>query len=86
MQTISIGELQKNISIFNNLKESLKIVDKRRNKVLAIVYPYEERKESIVDELAGKYGVDEKFKNMSFKEIKELAWMEAMKEKYGFSD
>ena len=53
MQTISIGEIQKNISLLTQLSESFTIVDRRKNRSVAIVYPI--KNDSIVDSLAGKY-------------------------------
>ena len=88
MQTIGIGELQKNMGILTHLTEALTIVDKRKNKEVAVVYPIESTMSNIVDELAGKYAKYAKNvdANKSFQEIKEEAMMAAMKEKYGFSD
>ncbi len=90
MQTISIGELQKNVGILSNLTDTLVIRDKRKNKDIAIVNPVKDTQPSrnVVDELAGKFSkyarnVDS---TKSFKEIKEEAMMTAMKEKYGFPD
>lgn len=82
MLSIGIGELQKNTSIFKNIKEAFEIVDKRKNKKLATVYPY--HKVSVVDKLAGKYR-DRVAVNKSFEKIKEDSFTVAMKEKYGFS-
>ena len=38
MYSISIGELQKNISLLTQLTEAFTIVDKRKNKSVATVY------------------------------------------------
>jgi len=88
MQTIGIGELQKNMGILTHLTEALTIVDKRKNKEVAVVYPVENTTSNIINELAGKY--NKYAKNVdtskSFQEIREEAMMAAMKEKYGFSD
>jgi RNase H-fold protein (predicted Holliday junction resolvase) len=86
MISIGIGEIQKNISIFKNINEEIKIVDKRKKETLAIVYPIkQEYHKSIVNKLAGKYKDKIQQTNLSLKEIKELAMEEAMKEKYGLS-
>ncbi|PHS34545.1 MAG: hypothetical protein COA92_01225 [Sulfurovum sp.] len=89
MQTIGIGELQKNMGILTHLTEALTIVDKRKNKEIAIVYPMQgQQKKSVVDELAGKFNKYAKNVdvNKPFDQIKEEAMMEAMKEKYDFLD
>ena len=83
MLTVGIGEIQKNTSIFNNIKEAFEVVDKRKNKKLATVYPY--HNSSVIEKLAGKY------KNRiattdDFNEIKRNAYEEAMREKYGLTN
>lgn len=86
MQTIGIGELQKNMGILTHLTEALTIVDKRKNKSVAIVYPIVEENSTTVDEMAGSLG---KYTNIRIDDLdkaKEEAMMEAMKEKYGFTD
>ncbi|CAA6820437.1 MAG: Unknown protein [uncultured Sulfurovum sp.] len=37
--TIGVSELQKNISIIRNLKETLQVVDKKTNTLLATIVP-----------------------------------------------
>jgi len=86
VQTIGIGELQKNMGILTHLTEALTIVDKRKNKEVAIIYPIENNRPDIVDELAGSLGQYTTIKIDDLEEAKEEAMMEAMKEKYGFSD
>ena len=81
MKFISIGEIQKNISIFNNLNEIIQIIDKRKKKVLATIYP--NKTSSITHQLAGKYR--NYAKKGDLKSIKEEALKEAFGEKYGFS-
>ncbi len=83
MLSIGIGELQRNSSIFNNLSEEIQIVDKRRKKIVAMVYPVKEH--SVVDKLAGKYRGKVANKGLSLEQVKEEAMMEAMREKYGLS-
>ena len=39
MQSIGIGEIQKNTSVFTNMTETIQIIDKRKKQVLAMVYP-----------------------------------------------
>ncbi len=86
MQTIGIGELQKNMGILTHLTEALTIVDKRKNKKVAVVYPIEDLQGSVVDKLAGSLGKYTNIKIDDLDKAKEEAMMEAMKEKYGFSD
>ena len=83
MLSIGIGEIQKNTSIFANLTEVIQIVDKRKRKSLAMVYPV--RKQSVIGNLAGKYKDRIKKTGLSMEEIKERSMMEAMEEKYGLS-
>ena len=83
MLSIGIGEIQKKSSVFSNLTEAMQIVDKRKKRILAMVYPVQNT--SMVDRLAGKY----KSRIMPTKEdlqsIKEKAMQAAMEEKYGLS-
>jgi len=53
MQSISIDEIQKNITLLTQLTEVFTIIDKRKNREIAIVYPI--KKHSIVPLMAGKY-------------------------------
>ncbi|SMC09517.1 hypothetical protein [Nitratiruptor tergarcus] len=86
MISIGIGEIQKNISVFKNITEEIKIVDKRKKEILAIVYPVKQKEqEPFVKKLAGKYKNRIEKTNLSLQKIKELAMQEAMKEKYGLS-
>ncbi len=86
MQTIGIGELQKNMGILTHLTEALTIIDKRKNKEVAVVYPIENSKPNIIDELAGSLNQYTSIKIDDLEQAKEDAMMESMKEKYGFSD
>lgn len=86
MQTIGIGELQKNMGILTHLTEALTIIDKRKNKEVAIVYPIENSRPDIVAELAGSLSQFTTIKIDDLEQAKEDAMMEAMKEKYGFTD
>lgn len=83
MLSVGIGELQKNISIFQNLTEVLEVVDKRTKQPLALVYPI--HKSSITPMLAGKYKDKIASSHLSIEAIKEEAFTKAMEEKYGFS-
>jgi hypothetical protein len=86
MQTIGIGELQKNMGILTHLTESLTIVDKRKNKEIAVIYPVDKSSSSLLDTLAGKYSkyAQNKKSGKSFNEIRDEAMMLAMKDKYDF--
>jgi len=84
MQTVSIGDLQKNISLLTKIDDSLTIVDKRKNRAVAIVYPIEQN--SVAKNLAGKYKNRVNKTTKSLQEIKEQALTEAFGEKYGLSN
>ena len=87
MQTIGIGELQKNVGILTHLKEALTIIDKRKNREVAIIYPIKiQKKASIVKRLGGKYTYLAKNEDKTFQAIREEAMMIAMKEKYDLPD
>jgi len=82
MESVSIGEIQKNISLLTKLTEAITIIDKRKNKHVATIYPTKQH--SIIDSLAGKYkGQLEKI-NISTSS-KEEAFLESIGEKYGLS-
>ena len=52
MQSIGIGEIQKNTSVFTNMTETIQIIDKRKKQVLAMVYPV--KQQSVVNSLRPK--------------------------------
>lgn len=79
MYSISIGEIQKNITLITKLTEAITIVDKRKNKDVAVVYPV--KKHSIIPSLAGKYK-DQVEKVDDLEMAKEEAMKQAMSEKY----
>lgn len=83
MQSIGIGEIQKNTAIFTNMTEAIEIVDKRKKQVLAMVYPV--KQQSIIKKLSGKYKKRVQKSDKSLEEIKEYSMTEAMREKYDFS-
>ncbi|MFK5976832.1 MAG: hypothetical protein QM493_10015 [Sulfurovum sp.] len=82
MYTISIGDIQKNISLLTKLTEAFTIVDKRKNKSVAIVYPI--KKHSIIESMAGKYR-NRVAKVDDLEIAKEEAMKQVMSEKYGLS-
>ena len=89
MQTIGIGELQKNMGILTHLTEALTIVDKRKNKEIAVVYPVNNNKHNMIEEMSRKFQKKSKERGIVIEDLdkaKEDAMMEAMKEKYGFTD
>jgi len=89
MRTIGIGELQKNMGILTHLTEALTIVDKRKNKEIAVVYPVNNNKHNMIEEMSRKFQKKFKERGIVIKDLdkaKEDAMMEAMKEKYGFAD
>ncbi len=83
MNSVSIGDIQKNISLLTQLTDTLTIIDKRKNKMVAIVYPV--KKHSVIASMAGKYK-DRVQKCEDLEHAKESAMMQAMEEKYGLSD
>ncbi len=82
MISMGVGQIQKNISILTTLTEAIRIVDKRRNKTVAIVYPASSS--TSILSLAGKY--KNRVEGVSDLTVaKESAMIEAMGEKYGLS-
>jgi hypothetical protein len=52
--TIGVSELQKNISIIRNLKETLYVIDKKSNELLATILPNKKKSHlSLTEQLAG---------------------------------
>jgi len=79
---IGVSELQKNISIIRNLKETLYVIDKKTNEILATILPNKkEKKKSLTEELAGSMAngivVDDLDKAIS------ESYADAMMEKHG---
>ncbi len=83
VQRVSIGEIQKNITLITKLTEAVTIVDKRKNQDVAIVYPL--KKNSVIASLAGKYK-DRVSRVDDLETAKEEAMKRAMAEKYDLSD
>lgn len=80
MLQIGVGEFQKNLSILTTMTEAIEIVDKRRRKKIAVIYPSHEQ--HITATLAGKYR-SRVAPVRDLEAAKEAAMMEAMEEKYG---
>ncbi len=83
MHSISIGDLQKNISLLTQLDDILEIIDKRKNKKVAIIYPI--KKQSIVASMAGKYR-DKVTPCNDLQYAKNKAMTEILEKKYGLSN
>jgi len=89
MRTIGIGELQKNMGILTHLTEALTIIDKRKNKEIAVVYPANHDRHNMVEEMSRKFQRRAKKRGIvieNLEKAKEDAMMEAIKAKYGFTD
>jgi len=89
MQTIGIGELQRNMGILTHLTEALTIVDKRKNREIAVIHPVNHKKHNIIEEMSRKFQQRAKKRGIVVRDLeqaKEDAMTEAMKEKYGFTD
>jgi len=83
MLSIGIGEIQKNTSVLTNITETIQIIDKRKKRVVAMVYPV--KQQSVIKKLSGKYKDRIQKSDMSLKEIKEFSMAKALREKYGLS-
>lgn len=83
--TIGISELQKNISIFKNITETVQVVDKKTKEVLALVLPKSAiEKRALTDVLGGILHTDKTVQ--VYKNVDEMvadAYAQEMKEKYG---
>ena len=87
MQTIGISEIQKNISLLTKLKEAITIVDKRKNREVAIIYPLSGNREgSVVESMANKYSNKSTVQIEDLEKAREEAMMMTMRAKYGLSD
>jgi hypothetical protein len=89
MQTIGIGELQKNMGILTHLDEALKIVDKRKNKDIAIVYPLQSTKDNPVELMSNKFRQRAKARGIvveDLKKAKQEAYEMELVQKYGLSN
>lgn len=82
MISMGVGQIQKNISILTTLTEAIRIIDKRRNKTVALIYPASSS--APILSLAGKY--KNRVESVTdLESAKESAMMTAMEEKYGLS-
>jgi len=82
---IGVSELQKNISIFKNLTESIQIVDKRTKEVLALVLPKSQMQTvNLTDALGGILQKSKTIKKYDYlDDMIEDAYDMEMREKYG---
>jgi len=88
--TIGVSELQKNISIIRNLKETLHVIDKKTNELLATIIPNSNKKtddteDDWVERLGGVFSdsrLPEKYKGDVDAAIAD-AYHQEMMEKYG---
>ena len=82
---IGVSELQKNISIFKNLTETVHIIDKKTKEVLALVLPKSQMEEhTLTDALAGSLHVKSSMgEHKSFDTMVEDAYEQEMRKKYG---
>lgn len=81
---MGIGELQKHIAILTRLRESVQVVDRRRRKPVAMIYPY--RQGAGIRRLAGKYRDRIRPGDQSWEQMREAALTAAWDGKYGLSD
>jgi len=85
--TIGVSELQKNISMIRNLKETLYVIDKKTDEVLATILPNKKMPEkSITEKLAGVFSdskLPEKYNGDVDAAIRD-AYEEELMEKYGY--
>jgi len=81
---IGVSEIQKNISLFKNLTETVHIIDKKTKEVLAMVLPKKEiNTYSLTESLGGILQRKERSNIKNFESMVEDAYEEEMKEKYG---
>ena len=80
MISISVADIQKNISLLTKMTDIIEVVDKRRKIKVATIYPANHT--NVVEKLAGKYKNRVK-KIEDLEEAKNLAMIKAMEEKYG---
>ena len=80
--TVSIGELQRNISIIKKLKEPLFVIDKRTNKQIARIEPI---KDDDMDLLETILDFDKKVNESYTRENWEEVYTKYLEEKYDFN-
>ena len=82
---IGVSELQKNISIFKNLSQTVQVVDKKTKEVLAIILPKQEAgKRSLTESLGGILSTHKPINNHhNIDKMIDDAYVAEMREKYG---
>ncbi|WP_164469085.1 hypothetical protein [Aliarcobacter cryaerophilus] len=80
MISISVADIQKNISLLTKMTDIIEVVDKRRKIKVATIYPANHT--NVIEKLAGKYKNRVK-KIEDLEKAKNLAMTKAMEEKYG---
>jgi len=90
MQTIGIGELQRNMGILTRLTEPITIMDKRKNRAVAIVTPpVGSHEDNIIERMSRQLQEKSRRRGIVIEDLekaKEEAMEMAMREKYGFTD
>jgi hypothetical protein len=81
---IGVSEIQKNISLFKNLTETVHIIDRKTKEVLAMVLPRKRIESySLTDSLGGILQRKTQIKVQNFETMVEDAYEEEMRAKYG---
>jgi hypothetical protein len=79
---ISIGELQKNVSLIKNTKEPIIVIDKRTKKKIAKIEPIKENDLELFNKLLSfKKKVDKPYSRKDFENI----YTDHLKKKHGIS-
>ncbi|QCT93786.1 hypothetical protein FE773_00905 [Caminibacter mediatlanticus TB-2] len=80
--TISIGELQKNISIIKNAKEPIIVIDKKSKKRIAVIEPIKDNDLDLFEELMSfEKKIDREYSRKDFEKI----YSSHLKAKYGLN-
>ena len=80
--TISIGELQKNISIIKKAKEPIIVIDKKTNRQIAKIEPIKDNDLDLFDELMQfEKKVDKEYSKEDFEKV----YTSSLKAKYGIN-
>lgn len=81
-----LAEIQKNIALLTNLTEPLQVVDKRRKRIIATVYPH--LKTNNARRLSGKYAdrIPENLRNIDYAQAREAAMLAAFRDKHDCAD
>jgi len=77
---VSVGELQKNISLLNNIKEPIIVIDKRSNTKIAKIEPLKNNDLDLLEKL-----INNDIKITPTNESFEKVYTNHLKSKYGIS-